>query len=387
MSVTEATRTISPASAVDINLGAPMDRRADTEVKQARVSALLQESGCDALLVLDPDNFAWLTSGGTARGILDPDAMPGLFFTPDARWLISSNVDSQRLFDEEIDGLGFQLKEWSWQLERAPLLADLCQGRKIAVDVPREGCTTVSNELQTIRRQLTDYEIACYRTLGQTLSHALEATGRTLAIGESEREIAGQISHRLLHRGVHPLLISVNADNRGRTYRHAGFTSSTVSRTCVLTVAARKYGLCARASRVVSFGQPDTNFRRDHDNACKISATYIAGSWPDSVPRQILLTGQRIYQLMGIDYEFYLAPQGHLTGHAPVELNLSMEDESLLQAHWAITWCVAIGASVSCDTFLISEEGPRAITAAENWPLKRIRIQGAEFVRPDVLVR
>src|SRR5438874_548939 len=32
-----------------------------------------------------------------------------------------------------------------------------------------------------------------------------------------------------------------------------------------------------------------------------------------------------------------LAPQGHLTGHAPVELSLSLHDEQLLQARWAIT--------------------------------------------------
>jgi hypothetical protein len=35
----------------------------------------------------------------------------------------------------------------------------------------------------------------------------------------------------------------------------------------------------------------------------------------------------------------------------------------------------------------LSEEGPRTLTAVESWPLKRIRIQGAEFVRPDVLIR
>lgn len=387
MNVTEEILVPTPASVVDINLGTPLDRRTDIEVKQSRIGALLRETGCDGLLVLDPDNFAWLSGGGTSRGILDSDALPGLFFTSDARWLLSSNADTQRLFDEEIDGLGFQIKEWSWHLERAPLLADLCQGRKIAADGPLDSCQNVARALQMMRRTLTDYEIACYGTLGQTLSHAIEATGRTLSIGESEREIAGQISHRLLHRGVQPLLISVTADNRGRTYRQPAYTSTLITRACVMTVAARKYGLCARASRVIAFGQPDPNFRRDHDNACKISATYVAGSWPDSVPRQILLTGQRIYQLTDVEHEFFLAPQGHLTGHAPVELNLSLQDEQLLQARWGITWCVAVGASVSCDTFLISEEGPRAITAAENWPLKRIRIQGAEFVRPDVLVR
>jgi hypothetical protein len=387
MSVTEQTRVPSPPSAIDISMGTPMDRRTDIESKQSRVAALLQQIGCDGLLVLHPDNFAWLTGGGAARGILDPDTLPALYFTPDARWLISSNADSQRIFDEEIDGLGFQVKEWPWHLGRGQLLNDLCQGRNVAIDTPFGACKDVSEQLQVSRRTLTDYEIACYRTLGQTLAHAVEATGRTLSIGETEREIAGQISHRLLHRGVQPLNISVTADNRGRTYRQASFTSTPVQQTCVMTVAARKYGLCARASRLVSFGQPDANFRRDHDAACKISATYVAGSWPDSVPRQILLTGQRIYQLTGVEHEFFLAPQGHLTGHAAVELNMTLQNEELLQAREAITWCVAVGAAVSCDTFLISEEGPRAITGAENWPLKRIRIQGAEFVRPDALIR
>jgi Xaa-Pro dipeptidase len=387
MNVTEATKSAGPASAVDMNLAAPMDRRADLESKHARIAALLQQVGCDGLLVLDRDNFTWLAAGGTPRGILDPLATPGLYFTADARWLLSSNVDAQRIFDEEIDGLGFQLKEWSWHLHRAALLNDLIQGRKIATDVPLEGTKNVAAELQILRRTLTDYEIACYRTLGQTLSHALEATGRTLTSGETEREVAGQLSHRLLHRGVQPLLIAATADGRGRGYRHASFTSTPVTRNCVMTVAGRKYGLCAHASRVISFGQPDAAFRRDHDCACKVSATYVAGSWPDSVPRQILLTGQRIYQLTGVEHEFYLAPQGHLTGHAAVESNFTLDDEQLLQSRWAVTWCVAIGASVSCDTFLISDEGPRAITAAENWPLKRIRIQGAEFVRPDMLIR
>jgi hypothetical protein len=365
----------------------PMDRRADIESKQLRVAALLREVGCDGLLVLHPDNFAWLSSGGAARGILDPDALPGLYFTPDGRWLISSNADSQRIFDEEIDGLGFQLKEWPCHTERAPLLEDLCSGRTVAADVPLGSCKVVMPELQSMRRVMTDYEIACHRTLGQTLSHALEATGRTLSVGETEREVAGQISHRLLHRGVQPLVISVTADERGRSYRQASFTSMPVTRSCVLTATARKYGLCARASRAVSFGQPDAHLRRDHDNACKISATYVAGSWPDSVPRQILLTGQRIFQLTGVEHEFYLAPQGHLIGHAAVERHLTLQDEQVLQARSAIAWCVAVGGSVSCDTFLISDEGPRAITAAENWPLKRIRIQGAEFVRPDMLIR
>jgi hypothetical protein len=70
-----------------------------------------------------------------------------------------------------------------------------------------------------------------------------------------------------------------------------------------------------------------------------------------------------------------------------VELALTPQTEDLLQAGWSVTWRASAGAALSCDTFLLTEDGPRTVTATENWPLKRIRIQGAEFVRPDLLVR
>jgi hypothetical protein len=371
----------------EISLTLPTDRRSDVELKQDQVADLLRGTGCDGLLVMQPENIAWLTAGAAPRGILDPEAYPLLYYSAEGRWLVASNVDTQRVFDEEIDGLGFQLKEWPWHWGRAQLLADLTQGRNLAADQPCEGCKLVAAELAQLRRSLTQYEMACLRALGQILSHSLEATGRTMNRGESEREIAGQIAHRLLHRGTYPVQIAVAADGRSRSYRQFAFTSAPINHYCVMTVTARKYGLCARASRAVAFDEAEPLFRREYDAACKISATYVAGSWPDSVPRAILASGQRIYQLVGAEHDFYLAPQGHVIGRAPVEQTFTPQDEDLLQPNWAVCWHPSVGAAVCCDTFLLSDDGPRAVTPCENWPLKRIRIQGSEFVRPDLLVR
>ena len=375
------------SSALEINLTSPTDRRSDVDGKQALIAGLLKEIGCDGLIVLAPENFAWLTAGWAARGVIDNDALPALYFSAEGRWLLSSNVDTQRLFDEEIDGMGFQVKEWNWHQGRAALLADLARGAKVACDLPLGDCPVVGPRLQALRLTLSDYERACYRALGMIVSHALEATGRTIDAGETEREVAGQLSHRLLHRGALPLMITVAADGRSRVYRQSSFTGTTIRNYAVLTATARKYGLCARASRSVCFGQPDPLFRKEHDAVCKISATYVASTWPDAMPRQILASGQRIYQLTGAEYEWYLCPQGQITGRQPVEIELTPEHEQLLQANWAVVWHASVGAAVSCDTFLISEDGPTAITGHENWPLKRIRIQGAEFVRPDLLIR
>jgi hypothetical protein len=363
------------------------DRRTDVEAKQVRIANLLQEVGCEGLLVLEPENLAWLGSGAAARGVLDPGEQPALYFSTDQRWVVSSNADSQRLFDEEVDGLGFQLKEWPWHWGRDQLLADLCQGRNVACDRPLGDCKQVGPRLQRLRRAVTPYEEACYRALGLIVSHALEATCRTMNAGESEREIAGQLSHRLLHRGAVPLHIAVAADGRSGLYPQHGFTSAPVRQSCVMEITARKYGLCAAASRAVCFGVPDAEFRKQHDAACKVCATYIASSWPDAMPRQVLGYGKRVYQITGFEHEWRLSPQGHLTGRAPVELNLTPKTEELFQANWPLTWRARVLSANSCDTFVITEQGPRLVTPPEMWPLKRIRVQGAEFFRPDLLLR
>src|SRR5262249_38733678 len=155
---------------------------------------------------------------------------PALYFTGEGRWVLCANVDSQRLFDEEVDGLGFQLKEWPWHWGRDQLLADLCQGRVVASDQPWGNATVVADQLARLRRKLTAYEQACYRALGQIVGHALEATCRSMSTGETEREVAGQVSHRLIHRGAQPQLLSVVADGRSALYRQAGYTPKAVER-------------------------------------------------------------------------------------------------------------------------------------------------------------
>jgi Xaa-Pro aminopeptidase len=363
------------------------DRRADIEQKMAQVAALLSETGCEGLLLLGPENFSWLTSGAVPRGQLHSDESPALYCNGEQRWLLSSNVDSQRLFDEELDGLGFQLKEWPWHWGREQLLLDLCQNRRIACDRPFGDAKVVGDRLQRLRRALTIYEQACLRALGHIVSHALEATCRTMEPNQTEREVAGQISHRLIHRGVLPLHVGVAAGDRAKRYRNYGFTATAITGYAQMTTTARKYGLTATASRALCFGDLPPDVRQDHNAVCRVSASYLASTWPEAVPREILTAGRRIYQVSGYEHEWALAQQGHVTGRATVELPITTKTEDIFQPGWAVTWHASAGCAASCDTFLVTDKGPKMLTPTETWPLKRIKIQGAEFVRPDVLQR
>jgi Xaa-Pro aminopeptidase len=374
------------------NLDPPADdsatsRRADVDAKQAQVAALLEGLGCEGLIALEPENFAWLTGGATVRGTLDPADWPAVYFTADQRWLLCSNTDSQRLFDEELDGLGFQLKEWPWNWGKSELLAQIGKDRKLACDRAQGSTTPAADLLHKARLVLSPYEQSCLRALGQILSHALEATSRNLLPNEMEREVAGQLSHRLLHRGAEAVHIGVAADGRSRPYRQYHFTTAQIRRQCVLTATATKYGLTATATRGLTFGPPDAAYRREHDAACRVIATYLASTWPDAVPRGILATGRRVYQVTGFEHEWQLSPQGFVTGRAPVELPLLPTTEELFQAGWSLTWRASVGAASCCDTYLITDDGPDCVTLPEAWPSKRIRVQGTDFLFPDLLQR
>jgi Xaa-Pro dipeptidase len=381
--------TIRPIERTKVILTpAETDRRADIDGKHARVASLLQETGSDGLVVLEPENFAWLTSGGTAWGVLDRAELPVLFYTADQRSVLCSNVDSQRLFDEEVNGLGYDVREWPWQIGRRKFLHDFCADQRYVCDQFWGGLKPVGDELRIHRRTLTGFEQAGIRVVGQIVSHALEATGRTMKPNElTEQEIAGQICHRVMNKGAEPIAVSVIGDRRGQLYRQAGFTAERIQRTCVLTLTARKYGLCATASRALSFGPPDVAFTDEQEAACKISASYVAATWPDSMPSQILAAGRRVYQLTGYEHEWRLSPQGHVTGRSPVELSLTSHTDDLFHLGNAVTWRAGVGAAVSCDTFLITDKGPESITPTETWPQKRIRVQGGEFLRPFILQR
>ena len=90
-------------------VGLPVDqttsRRADVDAKQEVLRRILDEMECEAALLLVPAHVAWFTAGMTARGLLADSERPGIFTNGRQRWIVCSNVDSQRLFDEEVDQL------------------------------------------------------------------------------------------------------------------------------------------------------------------------------------------------------------------------------------------------------------------------------------------
>ena len=377
------TNGIYPAPPVqDVNA-----RRADVDAKQLMVGRLLQAAGAEAVLLLMPAHVAWFTSGMNVRGLVADSERPGVYTNGQQRWLLCSNVDTHRLFDEELDRLGFQLKEWTWDGGRADLLMNVTTGRKVLGDRPFPNMPLINDKLRPLLRVLSPYEQAEYRHLGRVVAHAVEATARNFARGQTEAEVAGQLGHRLLHRGAEPAAVSVTADDRGRRFRRAGFTDAPVEKTCVIQATGQRGGLYVTCSRAVSFGPPDPKFRAAYDLAVKLAAVYRGTSVPDGTINGAGQAGAGL--LANTDWEFdgRLSQPGYGTGRFSAEELRRAGQEEPFMPDQAVVWQPRVGPAAVTDTVLVGIDGADPITPPEDWPFKRVMLRGRAHDIPDLLTR
>src|SRR5271166_4630041 len=147
------------------------ERRQDIELKHDRVCAFLDATEQDAVVLGRADSVAWFTSGGDlGQDLTSEHSSILLFINRTSRAVITDNVQSSRVFEEELAGLGFQLKERSWFDDPFRVMMELCHNKRCATDLGWSGCSRARREsdaLRNLRRQLTALERQRMRVLGR----------------------------------------------------------------------------------------------------------------------------------------------------------------------------------------------------------------------------
>jgi Xaa-Pro dipeptidase len=363
-------------------------RRADIDAKQAILVPILEQLGCEAILLFMSAHVSWFTAGLNVRGLYADSERPGIYTNGRQRWLLCSNIDTQRLFDEELDQLGFQIKEWTWEGGRADLLANVTAGRKIAADRPFPNLKLAIEMLRPCLRELSWYEQTAYREIGKAIAHAVEATARNLGKGETEIEIAGQLGHRLLRHGIEPTATSVAADGRGSKYRRFGTSTVPVTHTCVLQATGQRDGLFATCARTVSFGPPSDEFRAANDLAIKQSALYRALTLPNNSVGAIGEAARGILANTPFEFDWRFSQPGYGTGRFAAEELRRGGYEEPLKPGQPIVWQPRVGAAAIVDTVIATTGDSVIVTPPEDWPVKRLAVRNGPYHDiPDILIR
>lgn len=375
--------TGSPDSLPTRILNADEDRLQDVLIKQQRVAELLEQFDCDALLLQKPANISWFTAGGdVGRASCEMDA--AIFVTKDARVVVTNNVDAPQLFERELFGLGFQLKQRAWHESHSVLTTDLVRTRKVLCDNGHRGTINAQEKIRDLRLQLTDLECDRLRRLGKVATHAVEATARSMYRGQTEAELAGEVAHRLMKRTVTPDMVRVCADGRSDRYRHWTYGSDPVEKYAIISCVARRWGLSLAVSRTVSLEPVPRELEIAHRKTMLLHATGMFFSRDGSVLGEIWPRVKRIYEKFGVAHEWQLADQADITGYSPREIQLTPDSDFQLSAPMAVHWHPSVGPSLMGDTILVKEEEVEFLTLSRDWPRLTVEVKGHAVQCPDI---
>ncbi|QVL32931.1 M24 family metallopeptidase [Telmatocola sphagniphila] len=362
-------------------------RRSDVDARQVELSKILVHAGCDWCLLFDPANISWITAGMQFYEWYPESEKPVIFVNLMNRSVICSTMDTQPLFDNDLDGLGFGVKEYPWHLGRDRYLEQLTMNRKVACDRPFKACIDISETLGQVRSTLSEFEQTRYRELGHILAHAVEATARNIQPGESEIEIAGQLGHRLVKRGLLPISLSVIADDRLKQHYRSLPTKATVNNRCLIHATASAHGLVATASRTVCFGKPDEELKVVYDQVCRLQSILRSRCKPGELVKTVLRVGQAFLLNTEYEHEWRKHSFGCRIGRSSMEGRLlhAGSDATFLEGQ-PIAWETTLGSYRIVETIIPQKTGEESITGPLEWPIRRVRLSDMTFSLPDYLV-
>lgn len=361
------------------------DRIAEVGRRHQVLGEFLKSEGYGAALLQLPCNFAWLTADGTSVRCTTSACSPSLFITPDARVIVCNNVDTPLLFEHEVAGLGFQLKERPWSEPRGVMLSDLCRGRKVAGDVVMKNIVDINVHLQGMRLPLPEFDIQRLRTGGRIVAHAVEATARGLKSGRSEAEIAGELAHRLMKHGVHPHRLQVIGDGRGSRFRHWMHTDAPVLKYCTISAVGRYRGLHVGAARTVCLGEPSAELLQSYQQAALVLATGVYFSQAGWELFEVWNRVRRIYEKSGAADEWRLADQADVIEYEYGGLPLMPTSEFKLSAGTPVYWHPSSGPVLMGDSVLVTDKGAELLTPTNDWPVVPVSVKGVAVDVPGIL--
>lgn len=360
---------------------APALLEAERREKEARVRQYLAERGLGALVLSRVENFAWLTGGANNRIVTTEEAGAAtLVYNADGSKYVITNVsEARRLQEEELAGLGWEVRSTRWDQSTAYLLHAALNGRRAAADTAGWPGVEVAKDFARLRYQLTEAEVERLTWLSRITGQAVADACWNHQPGEPEYAAVARMHAALTPHGITPAVVLVAADDRVFRYRHPVPTAKQVERYMMVVLVAEKWGLHAAATRFVHFGPTPDELVRKFAAAAEVDNAYIAATRPGNAVRDALKAGLNAYAATGFGDEWLYHHQGGAIGYASREYLATQETEEVVLPNQAFAWNPSITGAKVEDTILATLDGPRVLTAVPNWPL----VAG----RPGLLIR
>ncbi len=357
-------------------------------IKLKRIQDYLKETGYAAMLLATRENFAWLTGGGNNEVFWTSDVGFGvLLVTLDDVTLVAHSMDLDRIYDDELLGLGIKKHMIRWHQEsREQSALNLVNGACVS-DVMIEGAGCKPLDIIRLHYPLMDSEVAQYIENGKAYECIISEIAQRIEPGMTENSVAALAAQKYINAGFRIKTLLIGSDERIGKYRHPNPSDKKIEKLILLHPGVYKDGLNIYATRMVAFGKeiPDS-FYKKYEQLNMLEAQAAAMSRPGMQLKDILEKRKAFLADNGGSDEFENHFPGSLVGYtngtaAPLIENWTIEENMVFG--WYIT---LTGAKVE-ETVIASPDGGNLITVNGMWPAKRYQYEDYQCELPIVLKR
>lgn len=365
------------------------DRHGDLPEKLTVLRHIAVARGLHTLVLQAPATLSWLTG---ARWHV-PHTLAASCFdviiehadtTAPSLTVVTNAIEAPRLTDTELVGFPASITAVPWEQSRDPSLPG---GRGVGADGPGgpvSDRTDVTADLAPLRRCLTAHQRTRLRSASTDAAEATTEVALKISPGMTEQHIAALYTAALLERGLEPVCLFVAGGQRMARHRHPLPTPTPVGNQVALVCGARRDGLIASITRIVSFGDPGSARRGRYRALLDVEAAFLNHTRPGVRIGDVVAAGESAYPRHGFDAEEPRRHhQGGFTGWAPREYLAHPASDDAVAEHCAVAWNPSATGWKVEDTLLVGNDGFEVLTADPDWPT--VTVAGRE--RPDLMLR
>jgi antitoxin VapB len=227
-----------------------------------------------------------------------------------------------------------------------------------------------------IESDLARFQNICIDTavaLGNAMKQA-ESTDR-------EIDVAGLITHSLWQADLEIAFLGVAGQERVHRFRHPLPTDSVVGNRVSASICAKRKGLIASVTRIVTFGEVTDQMITDYTSIFKVEAalldaTIVGNSFSDPINAAIAA-----YPANGFDAdEWTKHHQGGPTGFLPRDWPANKGSTRLIQSNQPIAWNPTGKGWKAEDTIIATNSGVKLLSVDPEWPSFEVKGRSRAFL-------
>ena len=326
---------------------------------------LMKAKGLDAFVVRRNPNLAWAIAGRAHVPTTIDAACFDLIITQDSATAVTNVVEAPRLIAEELPNEVI-VKTVKWSEGRD---AQLPTGAKVGSDQPGGDRLDLGTEVEMMRASLIASEVERFKEICIDAAVALGNAMKQVESTDREIDVAGLISHSLWQADLEVAFLGVAGQERVSKFRHPLPTDTVIGNRVSASICAKRKGLVASVTRIVTFGHVTDSIINDYTSIFKVEAALLDATVVGKAFSEPINAAIAAYPANGFDAdEWTKHHQGGPTGFLPRDWPANQATTRLIAQNQPIAWNPTGKGWKAEDTILATTSGVKLLTNDPDWP-------------------